>query len=131
MIGLDTNVLLRLFIDDDAAQCQRARAFVDAASEDEPCLVNLVVLVEFVWALSKPLRQPKQEVIKYLDGLLQSDDLAIERKAAALAALAAYRSGAADFSDYLLAEVNSGLGCSSTATFDGEAAKSKLFTSVP
>ncbi len=131
MIGLDTNVLLRLFIDDDAEQCERARAFVDAASEGEPCLVNLVVLTEFVWALAKPLGRPKHEIIKYLDGVLQSDDLEIERKAAARAAFAAYRSGKADFSDYLLAEVNASLGCASTATFDREALKSNLFSPIP
>jgi predicted nucleic-acid-binding protein len=130
MIGLDTNVLLRLFIDDDAEQCERARAFVSAASEDGPCLVNVVVLAEFVWTLAKPLRRPKNEIVYYLEGLLSSDDLEIERKAAALAALADYREGSADFSDYLLAEVNVNLGCASTATFDGKALKSRLFSPV-
>ena len=55
MIGLDTNVLLRLFVEDDPAQSDRARRFVDAAAADEPCLVNSVVLAEFAWTLAAKL----------------------------------------------------------------------------
>ena len=131
MIGLDTNVLLRLFIDDDAEQCERARAFVDAASEGEPCLVNWSCSPNLSGRSPSRLAAANDEIIKYLDGVLQSDDLEIERKAAARAAFAAYRSGKADFSDYLLAEVNASLGCASTATFDREALKSNLFSPIP
>ena len=55
MIGLDTNVLLRLFVEDDPAQSDRARRFVDAAAADEPCIVNPVVLAEFAWTLAPKL----------------------------------------------------------------------------
>ena len=57
MIGLDTNVLLRLFVEDDAGQSARARRHVDAATADEPCLINSVVLAEFAWALAKRMKQ--------------------------------------------------------------------------
>jgi predicted nucleic-acid-binding protein len=132
MIGLDTNVLLRLFVEeDDPQQSARVRALIEQAGSEQPCLVNVVVLAEFAWALGKSLRRPKQDVIKYLDAMLHSDDLQIERSAAARAALAAYRAGKADFSDYLIAAVNAELGCASTASFDREALKSKPFSPVP
>ncbi|HWF96731.1 MAG TPA: type II toxin-antitoxin system VapC family toxin [Xanthobacteraceae bacterium] len=132
MIGLDTNVLLRLFVEeDDPQQSERARAFVERVGSDQPCLVNAVVLAEFVWALAKPLRRPKGEIVKYLEALLDADDLEIERRSAARAAVEAYRVGKADFADYLLAGINAELGCASTASFDAEALKSKLFSPVP
>ncbi len=132
MIGLDTNVLLRLFIDDDdPEQTERARSLFARAGTEGPFLVNVVVLAEFAWTLAKPLKRQKDEIVKYLAGLLDADDLEIERLSAARAALDAFRTGKADFADYLLAEVNVELGCASTATFDGKALKSKLFSPVP
>ena len=53
MIGLDTNVLLRLFVEDDPAQTRPRAPPVDAATADEPCLVNSVVLAEFAWTLAR------------------------------------------------------------------------------
>src|SRR5207244_1489706 len=45
MLGLDTNVLVRLLIEDDAAQTRRARKLVDTAiAEEETVLVSLTVL---------------------------------------------------------------------------------------
>jgi predicted nucleic-acid-binding protein len=131
MIGLDTNVLLRLFIDDDSEQCERARSFVEQAGRGGPCMVNVIVLAEFTWVLAKSLDKPKVEVIKYLDGVLQSDDLEVERRTAVVSALEAYRIGPAEFADYLLAQINTELGCASTATFDVKALKSSQFTPVP
>ena len=52
MIGLDTNVLLRLFVEDDARQSERARRYVGAATAYEPCLINSVVIAEFAWTLA-------------------------------------------------------------------------------
>jgi predicted nucleic-acid-binding protein len=131
MIGLDTNVLLRLFIEDDPAQCKRARRFVDAATVDEPCLVNQVVLAEFAWALAKKMKSNRAEVAHLIEEVLSADDLNIPQRRAAQGALAAYRAGKADFPDYFLAAINAELGCASTATFDGAALDSPAFSPVP
>jgi predicted nucleic-acid-binding protein len=131
MIGLDTNVLLRLFVEDDTAQSDRARRFVGAAAADEPCLVNPVVLAEFAWTLVRTFKKKRLEVARLIEGVLSMDDLEIPYRRAAQGALAAYRSGKADFPDYFLAEINAELGCVATATFDLAALDSKAFTSVP
>ncbi|HKN29317.1 MAG TPA: type II toxin-antitoxin system VapC family toxin [Roseiarcus sp.] len=131
MIGLDTNVLLRLFVEDDPAQCERARSFVDAATADEPCVVSPIVLAEFAWALAKNFKTRRPELTRLIEGVLSMDDLEIPFRGAAERALAAYRSGKADFPDYFLAEVNAELGCASTATFDAAALDSPSFSPVP
>ncbi len=52
MIGLDTNVLVRVLVDDGSADVTKARKFV-AAQAAEGCdfFVDKVVLVEMVWVL--------------------------------------------------------------------------------
>lgn len=53
MIALDTNVLLRLLVNDDAKQARRAQAVVDRASRlGEAILLPDVVLCEVEWVLS-------------------------------------------------------------------------------
>jgi len=131
MIGLDTNVLLRLFVEKDSAQIDRARRFVDAAAADEPCLVNPVVLAEFAWTLARTFKKKRLDVAHLIDGILSMDDLEVPFRHAAARALAAYRSGKADFPDYFLAEINRELGCASTATFDRAALDSPAFSPVP
>lgn len=131
MIGLDTNVLLRLFVEDDAGQSARARHHVGSMTADEPCLINSVVLAEFAWALAKKMKQRRAEVARLIEEVLSADDLHIPHRGAAERALTAYRSGKADFPDYFLAEINLELGCASTATFDRAALDSSAFSSVP
>ena len=131
MIGLDTNVLIRLFIEDDPAQCDRARRFVGVAAADEPCVVNPVVLSEFAWTLARRYKRDRPEVARLIAGVLSMDDLEIPFRRAAEDALLAYRAGKADFPDYLVAEINAEIGCASTATFDGDALDSHVFSPVP
>ena len=130
MIGLDTNVLLRLFMTDDPWQSDRARRFVDAATVDEACVVNSVVLAEFARTLARAFKKGA-EVARLIAEVLSADDIEIPNRRAAEGALSAYRSGKADFPDYFLAEINAELGCASTATFDGDALDSPAFSPVP
>ena len=119
MIGLDTNVLLRLFIEDDRGQCERARRFVDEAAADEPCFVNVFVLAEFAWALAKTLKLPKSRSLRIVEGVRRPDDLEIAQRAAALTRARRPTETARLISRTIcLAEINAELGCATTATFD-------------
>jgi predicted nucleic-acid-binding protein len=131
MIGLDTNVLLRLFVEDDPQQYERARRFVDATTANEPCVVNPVVLAEFAWVLARGFKKKRREVARLIGEVLSADDIRIPHRRAAEGALKAYQSGRADFPDYFLAEINAELACASTATFDSAALDSPAFSPVP
>ncbi len=131
MIGLDTNVLLRLFVEDEPAQCERVRRLVDSATVDEACLVNSVVLAEFAWVLAKKFKRKRTEVAYLIDEVLSADDLEIPGRSVAIKALSAFRAGKADFPDYFLAELNIEFGCASTATFDRAALDSHSFSPEP
>lgn len=129
MIGLDTNVFLRLFVEDDPAQCERARRFVEAMAREDVCLINPVVFAEFVWTLRR-MKRTKAEIANLIEQVLAADDLEISHRKAATQALQAYRGGKADFADYFLAGINEDQGCSSTATFDERALEFKSFSPV-
>ncbi len=131
MIGIDTNILLRLCDDDDKAQRDPARAPVRARSEGG-WYVNEIVLVEFAWSLTRFYKLSRDEVARRLALVLDSPEFVIAGLAEARRAMDRFRTGPADFAHYFLAELNATAGCATTATFDRDALISgEPFSSVP
>ena len=131
MIGLDTNVLLRLGDELDPGQRDRARALVRSQGFGG-CFVTSIALCEYAWTLRQSYRLARSEIASRLGVLLELPELVFESPEEAARALQRFHVGPADFSDYLLAEIDRAAGCVSTATFDGDAIKSgEPFTPVP
>ena len=61
------------FVEDDPRKA-RARRHVGAATADEPCIINSVVLAEFAWALAKKMKQKRAEVARLIEEVLSADD---------------------------------------------------------
>jgi predicted nucleic-acid-binding protein len=117
--AVDTNVLIRFFMDDDTNQAATARRFFEASkNQRESLLITPHVLCELVWVLSASFQLAKSEVVEIAQGILMSDIFVIERETMVQGALLSYRRGRADFSDYLTGEIASAAGCRDTATFD-------------
>jgi len=53
MIALDTNVLVRYLVRDDAEQAEAARALLESLTTDRPGYVCREVAVELVWVLER------------------------------------------------------------------------------
>jgi predicted nucleic-acid-binding protein len=124
MLGLDTNVLVRLLIEDDPAQTRRARNLVDAAvAAEEMVLVSLPVLLETEWVLRSRYEMPPESILGLFRAALETQELAFEDEAAVEEALFNWQDGASGFSDCLIVAHNRQLGCRSTATFDARAAR--------
>jgi len=119
MIGIDTNVLLRLLLDDDPAQAARIDAWLSglpaAAGEVH---ISDVVLAETTWTLASAYRQPKAEILKALQALLAEPMFGFENRGAVAAAVTTFETAACGFSDCLIVAKNHALGCASTVTFD-------------
>jgi predicted nucleic-acid-binding protein len=131
MIGLDTNVVVRLLTRDDPAQVQRAlEAIAKHCSEDDPGWINCIVLVEVVWVLSSAFRYDRKQIVAAIERLIQVRELTLQYPDEAWEALHLYRDHQADFSDYYLAAINRENGCRTTLTFDGKAGRSGLFEMV-
>jgi predicted nucleic-acid-binding protein len=123
MIGLDTNVLLRLLLRDDADQADRANAFIEAScSAEAPCFINRIVLVETAWVLRSGYGYRRDQVAGIIDGILRTEIFIVEGAPEVWSALAAFRDHGADFADCLIAATNRVRGCETLVTFDRGAA---------
>jgi predicted nucleic-acid-binding protein len=122
-MGIDTNVLLRMVLNDDPVQRAGALAFGRELSEDRPGYVSLMVLVEFNWSLLSRYRQPRAQVLAAIHRLIRTKTLVFESHDAVVRALDRSNAVAVDFSDALIAEHNLKQGCSHTVTFDRDAAR--------
>lgn len=124
MIGLDTNLLVRLVVQDDKAQSARVRALLAAHGHERGRFyVNQIVLAESVWVLRSVYRFRKPELLRYLNDILGNAGLVIEADAEVESALFLYQHGGADFADCLIAAKNLAAGCEATITFDETAVR--------
>lgn len=119
MVGLDTNVLLRLATNDDPRQAARARALI--LSEGQ-AFVNRATMLEFVWVLQYVYEYSRDEIAGVLGRLLNVERVIVEDRLAIERAADLFGRGA-DFADALFAESNAERGCTTTRTFDKSAAK--------
>jgi predicted nucleic-acid-binding protein len=123
VIGLDTNVLVRLLTGDDPKQRAAAKAFIaENCSQGDPAFINRLVLIETVWVLESVYGYTREQIAAAIDTLLRMVRVLTEDADLVRSAVATYRRGA-DFADALIAGVNTAKGCSRTATFDRTAAK--------
>lgn len=128
MIGIDTNVLIRYIVQDEPEQARQATTVLEAeCTRESPGFISHIVLCEVAWVLRRGYRYDRSMVCRVLRELLRTVEFQVEREDLAWNALEAYESGAADFSDYLLAYTNTSAGVECTVTFDQNAGKHPLF----
>lgn len=119
MIGIDTNVLVRYLVQDDAAQARAAAAVIDgAASRGEGLFVAAVTLCELVWVLESAYERSRAAIAAALEQIARTGDVTLEHADYVRAAVAAYKTTSADFADALVGRINEAAGCEHTATFD-------------
>lgn len=119
MIGLDTNIVVRYLVADDAHQLAAVDQLIDEAlARGELLHLNNIVLCETVWVLESVYRYAKSEVIGALEAILATSQFSISSRETVQEALELYREGKADFSDFLIGGVNQGSGCRFSVTFE-------------
>jgi predicted nucleic-acid-binding protein len=119
MIGIDTNVLLRLWPDDDPAQNQRIdRLLAEHGGMPGSLLITDVVLVEAVWTLRSAFQQDKQAQITAVRSVLNETAFAFEDRDGIQAALTLFEAASCGFPDCLVVARHARRGCEFTATFD-------------
>lgn len=120
MIALDTNVLLRIFINDDEQQFQEVRSFL-SANKSAPMLVLPHVLMEMVRVLRRKLKVSFASVLEILDRILEAPEFHIHDREIVERSLILYREGKAEFSDCLIYCSAEFLGAEAFYTFDRNA----------
>lgn len=128
MIGLDTNVLVRYIMQDDAKQAGLATEMIESLPVDAPGFIPLVVLIELVWVLSSAFDLVRSQVVQALETLLLTKEVQVENAEVVWRAVRLYRASAADFSGCLIERSAAASGCSRTMTFDRGAVKNCAMT---
>lgn len=124
MKGLDTNVLVRYLVQDDLEQWRLADDYIKRAKvENETCFINNIVLCELVWVLKTSYKLSRDEIIGILETILRTDAFDFEDREAAKKSIQQMKLGKADFSDYLINQINQQAGCAETVTFDAKLQK--------
>jgi predicted nucleic-acid-binding protein len=119
MIGIDTNILLRLWLNDEPAQNKRIDALLaEHGSTPGSLLVTDVVLAEAVWTLRSAYEQDKAAQLVAIRSLLSETAFAFEDREAVSRAAELFEQGGIGFSDCLVVAKHSRHGCDFTATFD-------------
>ena len=117
MIGLDTNVLARYYIDDDAdAQAQRQRLAARRLIESgQPLMVGKSVILELKWVMRGYYSFALAEVVSVMRHLLGQTHIMVEDRESVEQALSNCEAGL-DFADAL--HHASYRSCASVASFD-------------
>ncbi|MGE6742774.1 PIN domain-containing protein [Allorhizobium pseudoryzae] len=123
MIGIDTNILLRLTCQDDETQSRLVIKWVEGLTVEEPGFINSAVLLEFVWTARRRLKMSREELKLILSGLLDSDNLVMEDESVIELALDEMDRSTEEFADIYIALKNRELGCRTTMTLDKKAAE--------
>lgn len=127
MTGVDTNVLVRYFAQDDPVQSRKATQIIEGLTEAKPGFVSLVTIVETVWVLERVYDLSNLEIARAIESMLQAETLVIQNEEQVFTAMVALKSGEGSFSDALIGSLGAWAGCSSTVTFDRKAARLKEF----
>jgi predicted nucleic-acid-binding protein len=128
VIGLDTNVLVRFLVRDDAAMAERAEhAIRERCSPEQPGFINHIVLCELAWVLERAYDYQRADVASVLDALCRATDFRVEATEVVRLAIIRFAAGRADFADYLVGLINQAATCLATLTFDRHAAEFEHF----
>lgn len=128
MRGLDTNILVRLLVSDDAAQTRRVAGLLETAEHTgEVFYVPSLVLLELAWVLESAYECTRAEVLDAFEQLASMPVLHLEHLDAVHHTIRLARKGRNDISDLLIACCAQAGGCSSVVTLDKRAARHELF----
>ena len=124
MKALDTNVLVRFLVKDDAEQAQQVyNLFKQAENHQQRLFVPILVVLETIWVLQAVYGVNDQDILAVLNDLLLMPILLFETQPVLHTFIAAATGNNFDLADLLIAHSARGLHCESVLTFDKKAAK--------
>lgn len=128
MIALDTTVVVRFLVEDDATQSARATGIVRKAVSGSLFLSD-VVMCETVWVLTSAYEVGRGDVVATLRTMLEGRQFSFDDPETLRRALDSFEAGRGDFADYLIRERAARRGCEAVLTFDRALLKEPGFRS--
>ena len=123
MIALDTNVLVRYLVDDDARQAEASRMLLQGLTAERPGFVCREVTVELVWVLQRAYGFSRDRIAAVLEDLVATEGLEVEAADDVARAAFRYRQGGAGFSDLMIVAAAERAGAGTLYTFDRKVAQ--------
>lgn len=124
MAALDTNVLVRYLVQDDATQSAAAAKLIrKCLSAGQTLFIPISVTVELEWVLRSSFGFGKDDVVRTLSDLLSSAELSFQSEQALEVALLLFKKNSADFADCVHIALASQIGEQPLWTFDKKAAR--------
>lgn len=98
MIAIDTNVLLRVLVDDPDApeQCRHAREVLIGAGKAR---IAAIVFAEAIWVLHKSYKASRTEVARIANEVLNHSRYSVDNESLLKSALEIFAASNVDFSD--------------------------------
>jgi len=118
MIGLDTNVLVRYFAQDDPVQSAHANTLIEGLTPENAWFISHIVLVELVCVMQSLLQVDRATIAKIIQTVLSVNALRVENSETVQKALRVYAGTSSDFADCLIAKVAQSVNCEKIFTFD-------------
>lgn len=118
MIAIDTNVLIRYLVRDDAEQAEAARILLEGLAPDRPGFICREVVAETVWVLEHAYRFTRGQIAEAMVELVSTDSLVVEAADHVAQAAFRYRQGGVGFSDLMILAAGQRAGYSPLYTFD-------------
>lgn len=117
MISIDTNIIVRAFLEDDYAQAQAAKKVMESAAKRGQLFISSYALLEFVWVL-KVKKFTRKEIYEAIITLTDSPGITIGQREVVLSAAEKFYKGKADFGDYMIFSEGERYGARTLKTFD-------------
>jgi len=116
MIAVDTNVLLRILIN-DPEQPEQNEAARQLAEEHGEVYISQIVQVEIVWVMESAYRMAKVDIFNLLNHIHQNAAFRLQHADIFATALQDYQNNTVDFSDCIILAESRAVGLF-LATFD-------------
>ena len=123
MIALDTDVLVRYLVCDDAQQTEAARTLLESLTVRRPGYLCREATVEFVWGLERAYGYSRDRIATILEELVATESLVVEAADDVAYAAFRYRKGGSGFSDLMILAAAKRSGAPPLHTFDQKAAR--------
>ena len=121
MIALDTNVLVRYLVRDEAEQAEAARSLLESLTAERPGFVCREVIVELAWVLERAYGYSRDQIATVLEQLVVTESLIIEAADDVARAAFRYRPDSVGFADLMILAAAERSGARPFYTFDQKA----------
>jgi predicted nucleic-acid-binding protein len=124
MKAVDTNILVRLILNDDIEQLRRIKELIVSTHHaGQQLFVPQVVVQELIWVLQNNLGIPKQKVVRAIDGILSLSVWDVEHAGRIGRAIQIYEEHDVDFTDACLAAISYEKNIEGVLSFDRDMGK--------